>query len=66
MWGDGGDFNGPDSNGGGISPVDDGSFGEGGGYFPGNGGCQGGSCGGGGQGDYFPEQGGQGMSIYLI
>lgn len=68
MWGDGGDFNGPNINDGGAIPmdIDDGSMGGDGGYFPGqeprfNGGQGGYFPGGsnGGQGGYFPGQGGR-------
>ena len=66
MWGDGGDFNGPNINDGGAIPmdIDDGSMGGDGGYFPDGG--QGGYFPGGsngGQGGYFP---GQGKLLYLI
>ena len=61
MWGDGGDFNGPNIADGGAIPMDIDNGGDGG-YFPGNGGgCPGGGCDGG-QGGYFPggSNGGQG------
>jgi hypothetical protein len=55
MWGDGGYFgNGTEVNDGGIFPIDDGSMGGDGGYFPGNGGGYFPGNGGG----YFPGNGG--------
>ena len=58
MWGDGGYFgNGTDVNDGGIFPIDDGSMGGDGGFFPGNGGGYFPGNGGGGQGGFFERAG---------